>query len=200
MENYPRATQPFLVADMKEDVAESEFIFRTADGKEYKPEEYITAFERFVRRNPEHIEALKILLDKPSDFTTRELSELRAKLSKRPERFTEENLRRAYHNQLADIINMVRHAGKGDPLLPPEERVDRAIAAIKSEEKFTPAQEKWLELVRNHLVENLIIEQEDFNYPPFSRYGSWKKADKVFDGKLSRLLTKINLVMIECQK
>ena len=33
MENYPRAKQSFLVADTKEDVVESEIIFRTTDGK-----------------------------------------------------------------------------------------------------------------------------------------------------------------------
>lgn len=200
MENYPRAKQPFLVAETKEDSAESQFIFRSIDGKEYKPEEYILQFERFVKKNPEHIEALKILLEKPSDFTTKELNELRAKLSKRPERFTEENLRKAYHNSLADIINIVRHAGKGDRLLPAFERVDNAMAMIKKGNKFTPAQEKWLELIRNHLVENLIIEQNDFKYPPFSRYGSWKKADEVFEGMLPKLLTKINVAMILCRK
>jgi type I restriction enzyme R subunit len=117
MENYPRAKQEFLVAESKEDVVESEIIFRTSDGKEYKPDDYISAFERFVKKNPDHIHALKILLEKPADFTTAELTELRQKLSKRPERFTEKNLRKAYHNELADIISIVRHAGKGEPLL-----------------------------------------------------------------------------------
>lgn len=198
MQNYPRAKQPFLVAETKEDVAESEFIFRSADGKEYKPEEYILAFERCVKENPDHIEALRILLEKPAHFTTKELNELRGKLSKRPEKFTEDNLRKAYHNSLADIIAMVRHAAKGDPLLSPENRVDGSIAKLKKGTKFTLAQEKWLELIRNHLVTNLIIEQNDFSYPPFSRYGSWKKANEVFDGKLSDLLKKIN-VMVLCQ-
>jgi len=198
MQNYPRAKQPFLVAETKEDVAESEFIFRSADGKEYKPEEYILVFERFVKENPDHIEALRILLEKPDNFTTAELNELRSKFSKRPEKFTEDNLRKAYHNSLADIIGMVRHAAKGDPLLPPERRVDNSIAKLKKGNKFTPAQEKWLELIRNHLVTNLIIEQTDFSYPPFSRYGAWKKANEAFEGKLPELLKKIN-VMVLCQ-
>src|SRR5574341_370582 len=200
MENYPRAKQPFLVSETKEDIAESEFIFRSADGKEYKPEDYISAFERFVRKNPDHIQALKILLEKPADFTTEELKELRVKLSKRPERFTEKNLRKAYHNELADIISIVRHAGKGEPLISPEERVDKAISVVKEGKKFTSAQEEWLKLIRNHLIENLIIDRQDFSYPPFSRHGAWKKANEIFEGKLPKLLTKINVAMIQWRK
>jgi type I restriction enzyme R subunit len=199
MEDYPRAKQPFLVAEGQEDTIESQLIFRTLDGKEYKPDEYIATFEKFVKANPDHIDAIKILLDKPSNFTTKELNELRAKLSKRPERFTEDNLRRAYHNALADIVGIVRHAANGDPLIPPEEKVDKAIAMLKKNTKFTEEQEKWLALIRNHLVANLIVEQKDFSYPPFSRHGAWKKANEVFDGKLPELLKKIN-VMVLCQK
>ena len=47
-------------------------------------------------------------------------------------------------------------------------------------------QEKWLNLIRDHLVENLVIEEADFRFIPFSRYGGWKKANKVFDGKLRK--------------
>lgn len=199
MENYPRAKQSFLVADTKEDVVESEIIFKTTDGKELKPDDYILAFERFVKKNPDHIEAIKILLEKPSSFTTTELTELRQKLSKRPEKFTEKNLRKAYHNELADIISIIKHASDGIPLMSAEEHVDRAMKIITKNKKFNDRQQEWLKLIRDHLVENLVIEKPDFNYPPFSRHGSWKKADEIFDGKLPELLKKINVAMIECK-
>ena len=115
-----------------------------------------------MKKNPDHIHALKILLEKPSDFTTDELTELRQKLSKRPERFTEKNLRKAYHNELADIISIVRHAGKGEPLLSAKEHVARAMAIVKEGKKFTPKQEDWLNLIENHLVENLVIDSKRF--------------------------------------
>jgi type I restriction enzyme R subunit len=200
MENYPRAKAAFLVADTKEDIVESEIIFRTADGREYKPDDYISEFEKFVKNNPDHIQALKILLEKPSDFTTDELTELRQKLSRRPEKFTEKNLRKAYHNELADIISIVRHAAKGERLLAAKDHVALAMADIKKGKKFTPKQEEWLKLIENHLVENLVIDKRDFSYPPFSRHGSWKKADEIFEGQLPKLLTKINVAMIQCLK
>ncbi len=196
MENYPRAPKIFVVAYSKEDIVGSEYLFRTTDGKELKPENYLIAFERFVRENPDHVEALSILLNKPSQFHTKELAELRKKLASRPERFTEENLRRAYQNDLADIISIIRHAANGEPLLTAESRVDQAIARMKNNQQFTPKQEEWLQYVRDHLLRNLVIERQDFNYIPFSRHGGWQVAEKVFEGKLEPLLETINVEMV----
>ena len=196
MENYPRAPKVFVVAYEKEDVVGSEYIFRTTDGKELKPADYLLAFERFVRDNPDHIEALSILLHKPSHFHTKELGELRKKLAARPEHFTEENLRRAYQNDLTDMISIIRHAANGEPLLTAEERVDQAIAKVKKGQKFTLQQEEWIQYVRDHLLRNLVIEHQDFNYIPFSRHGGWQVANKAFDGKLEPLLETINVEMV----
>jgi type I restriction enzyme R subunit len=195
MENYPRAPKTFVVAYGKEDIVASEYIFRTADGKELRPGDYLIAFERFVRDNPDHIEALSILLNKPSNFHTKELAELRKKLASRPERFTEDNLRRAYQNDLADIISIVRHAANGEPLLTAEARVDQAIAKVKGGGRLTLQQEEWLQYIRDHLLRNLVIEHEDFSYIPFSRHGGWQVANKVFEGKLEPLLQAINVEM-----
>jgi len=193
-ENYPRAERIFVVAPT-EDVVSSEFLFRTTDGRDLKPEDYLVAFERFVKENPERVEAISILLSRPRDFRTAELRELRLKLASRPERFTEQNLRRAYHRELADIISMVRHAALNEPLLDAPERVDKALMRIREGKKFTPEQERWLELIRDHLVENLVVEEADFRLIPFSRHGGWNKANKVFDGKLKEVLEEINVRM-----
>jgi len=196
MENYPRAPKTFVVAYEAEDVVESEYLFRTIDGRALKPQDYLIAFERFVRENPDHIEALSILLNRPSEFRTRELTDLRRKLSSRPERFTEENLRRAYHNELADIISIIRHAARGDPLLSAEERVNKAITKVTQGRQLTAEQQKWLQYIRDHLLRNLVIEQPDFRYIPFSRHGGWEKANQVFEGKLVPLLETINVAMV----
>ena len=195
-EDYPRAERVFIVATGAEDRVSSEFLFRTTDGRDLKPEDYLVAFERFVRENPERIEAINILLNRPREFRTGELRELRLKLASRPERFTEENLRRAYQRELADIISMVRHAALNEPLLDAPERVDRALQRFREGKTFTPEQEKWLELIRAHLIENLVVEEADFKLIPFSRHGGWNKANKVFDGKLKEVLEEINVRMI----
>ena len=77
------------------------------------------------------IEAIRILLDRPRDWSTEALTELRQKLAATRERFTVENLQKAheirYHKALVDIISMVKHAAREEPAADPAERVDRAF-------------------------------------------------------------------------
>jgi type I restriction enzyme R subunit len=194
--NYPRAKRSFLVAYEAEDEVESDYLFRTTDGRELKPEDYLVAFERYVKENPDDIEAIRILLERPARWNTDALTELRQKLQARPEHFTETNLRRAYHHELADIISIIKHAARGEPLLAAEERVERAIARVTAGLTLTDEQERWLELIKEHLAKNLTIEKEDFNeIPIFTRAGAWGRANRVFDGQLEKLLHQLNEAM-----
>ena len=106
------------------------------------------------------------------------------------------NLRQAYHHELADIISMVKHAVSGEPLLSAEERVDRALAQVRASKTFTPEQERWLTLIRNHLIENLAIDQEDFGLLTFTRAGAtWGRVDRDFEGQLETIVAQINAAM-----
>jgi len=191
--NYPRAKRPFMVAYESEDNVSSKFLFRTTDGRELKPEDYLAAFARFVRDEGDRVEALRILLKRPEGWSTAVLTELRKILASRPEHFTEEKLRRAYHNELADIISMVKHAGRDEPLLSVGERVDRAIAKVATGKPLTEEQRNWLQLISEHLKINLAIEREDFqDLQIFERAGGWVRANRAFGGTLEQLLTRIN--------
>src|SRR5262245_57500381 len=104
-----------------EDVVVSESLIRDANGKEYRPEDYLTAFAGFVRDNPAKVEAIQILLYRPKDWGANAMAELRQKLPVAPERFTEENLQKAhealYSKPLVEIISMVKHAADTMELL-----------------------------------------------------------------------------------
>jgi type I restriction enzyme R subunit len=198
LEHYPRTKNPFVIAESVEDVVTSGYLIRLADGRTVKPDDYLEAFERFVRENPEHVEAIRILLERPADWRTNALYELRKKLQARPEHFTEDNLRRAYQHELADIISIVKHAGKGEPLLSAEERVSRAMARVRAGQSFTSEQERWLELISSHLVENLAIERDDFDLMTFTREGaSWERVNRDFAGQLQEWINAVNLAMAQ---
>ncbi len=63
--------------------------------------------------------------------------------------------------------------------------MERAFAQVTAGQTFTPEQQQWLDRIREHLIENLSIDQEDFDYlPVFARAGGWGKANRVFDGEL----------------
>ena len=196
--DYPRRKRVFLRALENEDAVSSEDLIRDGLGKEHKPEDYLEAFARFVQENPVKIEAIRILLDRPRDWSTAALAELRNKLAMAPERFTVELLQKAhairYDKALADIIGMVKHAARNEePLTTAAERVERALEKIRRGQQFSEEQEKWLDRIRAHLTENLSIDREDFEaIPVLAAAGGWKPADQAFEGKLDRLLNSLN--------
>jgi len=198
LQEYKRKPRVFYVAHTAQDEVSSEWLVRGLDGKEYKPEDYLTAFAEYVTTHENDVDSIAILLKHPQKWNPDALKTLREKLAAAPQRFTVPNLQKAFelsrHKALADIISMVKNAAdRQSPLLTAAERVDRAIASIEQKQPFTPEQLVWLDRVRTHLQENLSIDQNDFeNQPVFSDFGGWGKASRVFDGRLPKLVEELN--------
>jgi type I restriction enzyme R subunit len=196
--NYPRPPRRFVVAPEAQDEVSSAWLIRDGSGQEYKPEDYLAAFARYVQENPDHIDAVQILLGRPREWGTAALSDLRAKLSASRFRFTEDNLQRAhaaqYQKALVDIISMVKHAAReAEPLLTAAERVDAALKRLTEDRTFSQEQQQWLARIREHLIANLSIDRGDFDdLPVFSREGGWVRANRAFEGHLADLLLRIN--------
>ncbi len=196
--NYPRAPRTFVIAYEAQDEVSSAWLVRGLDGKEYKPEDYLAAFGRFVTENPAHVEAIEILLDRPRGWNTEALDELRQKLSTTTERFTIDNLQKAhkvrYDKALVDIISMVKHAAREqEPLYTASERVQLAFENVTAGKRFTDEQQKWLERISEHLIANLSIDKEDFEVVPiFTHFGGWGRANRVFDNQLNDIIRDLN--------
>jgi type I restriction enzyme R subunit len=196
--NYPRRQRTFLVAYDTEDTVTSAWLVRGADGKEYKPQDYLTAFAQFVRENPAQVDAIRILLSRPREWSTKALTELQQKLAATPQRFTLDHLRKAhelhYHKALIDIISMVKRAANEEqPLYTAGERVQMAMTKMTAGKAFTPEQVQWLNRIEAHLVQNLTIEQDDFEtLPVFTLAGGWGRANRAFEGKLPQVISQLN--------
>jgi len=192
--NYPRARSPFLIAETKEDYVVSGYLIRTSDGRTVQPDDYLKMFEQYVRDNPDHVEAIRILLERPAHWRTDALRELRQTLQARPEGFNEQRLRRAYHHELADIISLVKHAATGEPLMSAQERVEHALAKVLHGRTLTAQQQQWMDLIRRHLIANLTIERQDVEQSlEFEREGAtWRRVNADFDGQLESLLNQLN--------
>lgn len=193
--NYQRAKRSFLVAyETEDDVSSARHSFF---GVHEKPEDYLKSFSTFVKEKADQITAIKILLDRPRQWNPAALDELRQKLKEN--RYDEKTLSEAhkivYRKALADIISMVKHAARNaEPILTAEERVDRAIQKISQNRSFNEEQAKWLSLIREHLVKNLTIEEDDFDVVPiFEQFGGKGKARKVFGNELPSLIEALNL-------
>jgi type I restriction enzyme R subunit len=196
--HYPRPPRSILVAYDTVDEVSSQYLIRDSAGHEYKPEDYLSAFSQFVKENPEHIEAIRILLDRPRDWGTDALSELKQKLAATRYRFTVENLQNAhkvrYDKALVDIISMVKHAAREEePLYTAEERIHRVLDRMALSSPLTPEQQQWIDRIREHLIANLSINKEDFeDIPIFANEGGWGKANRVFNGELPVLIRQWN--------
>jgi type I restriction enzyme R subunit len=195
---YRRKPRTFLVAyDTKDEVTSTEVISDSL-GKKWKADDFIAAFARFVRENETQIEAIRILLNRPKGWNTEALKELRQRLARASQPFDEKSLQRAhemsYHKALVDIISMVKHAARTDePLYTAEQRVNRAMMKITAGRGFTAEQTQWLERIREHLIENLSVDESNFDaLPIFSRYGGWARANRIFEGDLPDLLKQFN--------
>jgi type I restriction enzyme R subunit len=191
--NYSRRKRTFIVASGYEDEVTSKSLIGGL-----KPDDYLIAFSKFVNENSSKIEAIKILMSRPKGWGTDALDELKKKLSTTPERFTIENLQMVhdihYHKALVDVISMVKHAAKEkEPLLTAEERVQRAIDRLTAGRKFTPEAQAWLVRIREHMIVNLSISKDAFEWSPvLDRAGGWQVADKDFAGGLMPLVESLN--------
>jgi type I restriction enzyme R subunit len=193
--NYPRAKRQFIVAYEQEDEVSSEVVF-SIGGQYKKPEDYLNMFARFIKENPEQIAAIRILLERPKEWRTDVLDDLRKKLQQND--FSEKDLQKAHHlvykKPLADIISMVKHGVKAEaPLMTAEERVDAAMAKTMAGKTFSGEQKKWLGYIREHLIQNLSIEPDHFDYAPvFERRGGLGKARTIFKEDLNGLIEELN--------
>jgi type I restriction enzyme R subunit len=194
LEDYPRAKRTFTVGYEVEDEVSSEAMIHA--GPDYqKPEDYLVSFTRFVKENPEHIEAITVLLKRPSEWRTDLLDDLRRKLSLN--NFPEKELQKAHnlvhHKALADIISMIKHAAAEEGLLSAEERIDRALEQVTAGKNFSEEQQKWLGFIREHLITNLTIDLADLDEAPvFEQRGGLRKAQAVFGEDLEQLLLSFN--------
>lgn len=193
--HYQRAKRTFLVGYEVDDVVESYRINRY--GSFERPEDYLESFSKFIKENVDHLTAIKILLDRPKQWNPAVLDELRQILKEN--RYDEKTLSEAhkvvYRKALVDIISMVKHAARdAEPILTAEERVDRAIQKISQKRSFNEEQGKWLFLIREHLVKNLTIEEDDFDVVPiFEQFGGRGKARRVFGDKLPSIIEELNI-------
>jgi type I restriction enzyme R subunit len=190
---YKRAYVPFLVGYEVQDTVSSKKLDRF--GKYETAEGYLGAFSRFVKENADKVDALSILLKRPRDWRPKALEGLRRTLAQN--QFDERKLQEAHkiasHKALADVISIVKHAATAQaPVLNAEERVNRAMDALAAKHKFTTEQMQWLSLVREQLIKNLTIDEDDFdNTPLLQGRGGMARAKQVF-GELNLLVAQLN--------
>lgn len=198
VKRYPRYRDGLIVSrERQAKIVTSEYLFKTTDGRDLKPEDYLESFKTYINDNKHTIQALRILLENPKDFTRKAFNELKEQLKNTPEMFTERRLQEAAEQIIeeetdADLYSFVSYAVYGGELISPQERVDNAFNTMKLDE-YTQQQLQWLNLVKNHLTRNVVVEKEDFNnLLTFKRKGGYNKANTDFNGELQYVIADVN--------
>lgn len=160
------------------------------------PEDYITAFVRFVEGQGNALPGLIAATRRPRELTRRELKAVAKALDDAG--FSETKLRGAYRRArnadiAAHIIGYVRQAALGDPLVPYATRVDNAVGRLLAVRPWTPKQREWLRLIGNTLRDTPVGDCDLLDEAPaLKRRGGFREADKAFDSRLSEVLADLN--------
>jgi len=178
-----------------------------------KAESLVRSFEQFIEDHRDEITAIEILYSRPyhGRLRLKDVKDLANMIQSPPRSWTPERLWNAYEvlakdkvhgasggKLLTDIVSLVRFALHPDEeLVPFKDRVEQHYRAWLAQQetagrRFTPEQLQWLELIRDHIVGNLQMEMEDFDYVPFSQKGGRGRAYEVFGVELGKILDELN--------
>lgn len=184
----PRDGRDVFIADKKPDaLIGTEVGYGTAT----KPEDYLAGFKAFIEANKNALAALTLVTQRPRDLTRTQLRELRLQLDAAG--YPESTVRKAWaavSNQdiAASIIGFIRQQALGSPLLPYDQRVDRALQRVYALKPWTPPQRQWLDRIGKQLKAELIVDREALDRGQFKAQGGFNRINKVFEGQLEQLL------------
>ena len=167
-------------------------------GKAKKPGDYLKEFAEFINTHSNDIPALITVVTRPRELTRQQLRELLLELDKAG--FSEVNLAAAWKQMTnqevaARIIGYIRQAALGDPLVPFEQRVDKALQSMLATRAWTAPQRDWLKKLAAQTKANLIVDRAALDDPVliFKREGGgFIRLNKLFDGRLQQIVSQFN--------
>ena len=177
----------------------------------------VSAFEEFCRSHRDELDALMVLYDRPyaQRLTRKQLTELIAAIQRPPRQWTSEGLWAAYEQvergrvrgasrgrMMTDLISLARHAMGVEAEL--VSYADHAAARfegwmaqqVNRGRTFTPEQVGWLELIRDRIVVDLEVRQEDFEDTPFVERGGLGRAWSLFGEELEGIVDELNRELV----
>jgi type I restriction enzyme R subunit len=186
----PRDTdRPVLVSDHVDAVR---YVARGYGKHNQRPEDYLDGFRAYLRANLNTLPALVLVTQRPRALTRAALRDL--KLALDGEGYAEIALRSAYTTETnaeiaASIMGFIRRAALGDPLVPYDQRVDRALAKILGQRAWQPNQRQWLERIAKQIKKEEIVDRASLDEGQFkAQGGGFQRLDKIFEGRLEEVL------------
>tara|TARA_R110002167_G_scaffold77944_8_gene216084 strand:- start:11942 stop:14773 length:2832 start_codon:yes stop_codon:yes gene_type:complete len=176
-----------------------------------KAQSLVQNFHQFIEDNKDELDAIRIFYSRPyrAGLSFKAVKELAEAIKAPPLSANPDLLWAAYQavepqvvkgkcGKVVDLIAIVRHAiDPNQPIVPYGETVEERYATWIEEQQaagvtFTPDQRQWLDAIKDHIASSLTIEQDDFEYAPFTQLGGLGKAYDLFGEKLTTILNELN--------
>lgn len=186
------APQRLLISEHKDAVRRVVHGYGTAQ----RPSDYLEGFSEYLKAHLNELPALQVVLTRPRELTRKQLRELALALDANG--YTEQNLRTAWRDTTnqdiaASIIGYIRQAALGEPLLPYDERVRRAVTRILGGRAWTQPQRQWLERIGQQMIRETLVDRDAINAEQFrAAAGGFKRLNKIFDGQLDQVLGELH--------
>ncbi|MBI5314721.1 MAG: DEAD/DEAH box helicase family protein [Nitrospirae bacterium] len=177
----------------------------------------VQSFEQFITQHKDEITALQVLYSKQykQRLKFEDIKDLAHAIEKPPYLWNESQLWQAYaalekskvkgassKRILTDLVSLVRFATHQDnELVPFPEKVNANFNIWLGEQesrgkKFTDEQRHWLEMIRDHIAANLVVEPDDFEYVPFAQEGGLGKVHQLFPEGLQTIIETLNVALV----
>lgn len=166
-----------------------------------KPGDYLNDFAAYLKSHANEIAALHIICTRPKDLTKAQLKELLLTLDANG--FTALQLNDAYSEytnstMVAGIISLIRRYMLGTELVSKNSQLSRAFDKLNQKHKFTPAQQKWLDIIRSYMQQQDILSVEAFKEDKrLQRLGGYARAQKIFADDLDNIVSEFNGYLYE---
>lgn len=176
-----------LISDHADEVRRVEHGY----GNGQRPADYLEGFGEYLRTHLNEIPALQVVLQRPRDLTRAQLRELALALDGGG--FSEAALRTAWRDATnqdiaASIVGHIRRAALGEPLLPYEERVRRAVRRILGGRYWTEPQRRWLERIGQQMVRETVVDRPALDAGQFREEGGFRRLNRIFEGRVETVL------------
>ena len=179
----------------------------------------IDTFAAYLAAHKDEIAALGFFYQQPYQrraLTFDMIEELHDALARPPLMLTTDRLWAAYarvqasrvkgagtRRQLTDLVSLVRFClGLNDTLQPFADEVDRHFQTwifrhnARRATAFTPEQNEWLRLIKEHIAASCRIERDDFDYAPFADRGGLQRAWGLFGEQLDEVMDEMNRELV----
>jgi type I restriction enzyme R subunit len=182
-----------------------------------KAKEVVESFEAYIQENKDEIVALSLFFDQPykrRKITYSMIKSLLEKLKQDKPLLAPNYVWEAYEqledvkgdnpkNELVALVSLIRKVTKIDEHLTPYNKtVDAKFQKWVFEQnagqhnKFTDEQMEWLRMLKEHIATSFHVDEDDFEYDPFNKYGGIGKFYQLFKEDYKKVLEELNEVLV----